>query len=58
MKTKRKLQFFLKKKNYDLIGWKIEDEFQNEMYFSLDIQNKNTEIDNDLFKIPSKLIKK
>jgi len=55
MKTKRKLQFFLKKKNYDLIGWKIEDEFQNEMYFSLNIQNKNTEIDNDLFKIPSKI---
>ena len=56
--NKRKITVFFEKKNYDLIGWKIEDEFQNEMYFSLDIQDKNTEIDNDLFKIPSKLIKK
>ena len=56
--NKRKITVFFEKKNYDLIGWKIEDEFQNEIYFSLDIQNKNTEIDNDLFKIPSKLIKR
>ena len=56
--NKKKITVFFEKKNYDLIGWKIEDEFQNEMYFSLNILNKNTEIDNDLFKIPSKLIKK
>jgi outer membrane lipoprotein-sorting protein len=50
---KKKITVFFEKKNYDLIGWKIQDKFQNEIYFSLEIQNKNTEINNDLFKIPS-----
>jgi outer membrane lipoprotein-sorting protein len=50
---KKKFTVFFEKKNYDLIGWKIQDKFQNEIYFSLEIQNKNTEINNDLFKIPS-----
>jgi hypothetical protein len=53
MKIKKKLKFFLKKKNYDLIGWKIEDEFTNEIYFSLQIQSVNTDIDRNIFKIPS-----
>ena len=51
--NEKKFTVFFNKKNYDLIGWKIEDQFQNEIYFSLEIQSKNTEIDNDLFKIPS-----
>ena len=51
--NEKKFTVFFNKKNYDLIGWKIEDQFQNEIYFSLEIQSKNTEIDDDLFKIPS-----
>ena len=47
-----KITVFFNKINYDLIGWKMEDQFQNEIYFSLEIQNKNTEIDNNIFKIP------
>jgi outer membrane lipoprotein-sorting protein len=50
--NEKKITVFFEKKNYDLIGWKIEDQFQNEIYFSLKIQSKNTEINNDLFRIP------
>ena len=44
---------FFEKKNYELIGWIIEDEFQNQIYFSLKIENINNEISKDYFKIPS-----
>ena len=54
-KNGKKITVFFEKKSYDLIGWEIEDKFQNEIYFTLKIKNKNTEIDNDLFKIPSKI---
>ena len=49
----KKLLFFFNKKNYELLGWKVEDQFRNEIYFSLKIQMMNTEIDNKIFKIPS-----
>jgi outer membrane lipoprotein-sorting protein len=52
-KNEKKITVFFEKKSYDLIGWKIESKFQNEIYFTLKIQSKNTEIDKDLFKIPS-----
>jgi len=51
--NKKKIEVFFEKKDYDLIGWKIEDEFKNEIFFSLRIQNTNIDIDNDIFKIPS-----
>jgi outer membrane lipoprotein-sorting protein len=51
--NKKKIEVFFEKKNYDLIGWKIEDEFTNEIYFSLQIQSVNTDIDRNIFKIPS-----
>jgi outer membrane lipoprotein-sorting protein len=41
------------KKDYNLKGWKIKDEFQNEIYFTLKIQTVNTEINNNFFEIPS-----
>ena len=47
-----KITVFFNKKDYDLIGWKMEDQLQNEIYFSLEIQSKNIEIDNNIFKIP------
>ena len=52
-KNGRKITIFFDKKNYQLIGWKIKDKLQNEIYFSLQIQNINTEIKDNLFKIPS-----
>ena len=48
-----KITVFFNKKNYELLGWKVEDQFRNEIYFSLKIQMMNTEIDNKIFKIPS-----
>jgi len=47
------ITILFEKKNYELIGWLIEDEFQNEIYFSLKVENINSEIDKNYFKIPS-----
>jgi len=52
-KNKKKITVIFDKKNYDLIGWKIEDKFQNEIYFSLKIQHMNSEYDPSAFKIPT-----
>ena len=52
-KNEKKITVFFDKENYELIGWEINDELQNKIYFSLKIQNINTEIKDDLFKIPS-----
>ena len=52
-KNEKKITVFFGKKNYDLVGWKIQDTFQNEIYFSLKIQSVNTEINDNIFKIPS-----
>ena len=52
-KNQGKITVFFGKKNYDLIGWLIEDKFQNEIYFSLIIENINIEIDKNYFKVPS-----
>ena len=48
-----KITIIFEKKNYDLIGWKIVDELQRKIFFSLEIQSINTEIDHNIFKIPS-----
>ena len=48
-----KITIIFEKKNYDLIGWKIVDELQRKIFFSLEIQSRNTEIDHNIFKIPS-----
>ena len=52
-KNQKIISVFFEKKNYNLIGWLIEDEFQNKIYFSLNIENINSEIDKNYFKIPS-----
>ena len=51
--NKRKIKIFFKKTNYELIGWVMEDKFQNEIYFSIKIEAINTKVDNKNFKIPS-----
>ena len=51
-KNERIITIFFDKKSYQLNGWKIKDKLQNEIYFSLQIQNINTEINDNLFKIP------
>ena len=51
-KNQKKITVFFEKKNFTLIGWLIEDDFQNQIYFSLQITKTNSEIDEDYFKIP------
>jgi outer membrane lipoprotein-sorting protein len=48
----KKIIVFFQKDSYELIGWKIIDQLQNEIYFSLKIQSINIEIKDGLFKIP------
>ena len=49
----KKITVFFKKKSYELIGWLITDELQNEINFSLKIKKINSEIDQNIFKIPA-----
>ena len=55
-KNQKNIKVFFEKKNYEIKGWSIEDEFQNEIYFSLKIVRINSDIDSDYFAIP-KLIR-
>ena len=50
--NQRIITVFFEKKNYELTGWIIEDEFKNQIYFSLKIENINGEVSKDYFKIP------
>ena len=51
--NQRKIKVFFEKENYKLIGWLVEDQLQNKIYFSLKINEINIKIDNKDFKIPS-----
>ena len=51
--NKKNITVSFQKENYDLIGWEVEDQFQNKNFFSLKVQNTNTKINENLFKIPS-----
>ena len=50
--NQKKITVFFEKENFELIGWLIEDNFQNEIYFSLKIKETNSEINKNYFKIP------
>jgi outer membrane lipoprotein-sorting protein len=52
-KNEKKITISFEKKNYELIGWRMKDILQNEIFFSLKIQNTNTQVDDNFFKIPS-----
>ena len=51
--NQKEISIFFEKKNYELKGWLIKDEFQNEIYFSLKIQKINSELDKNYFDIPT-----
>ena len=51
--NKKKNFIFFDKQNYNLIGWKIVDQLQNVVNFSLNIKYINSELDNAIFKIPA-----
>ena len=50
---KKKITILFKKKNFDLIGWKINDQFENKISFLIKILSKNQETNLEIFKIPS-----
>lgn len=49
----RKITILFKEKDFDLIGWKIKDQFENKISFLIEILSKNEEINLNIFKIPS-----
>ena len=51
-KNKKKITVFFEKEEYELIGWLLEDQLQNEILFSLKIMKINSEINDKIFKIP------
>ena len=48
----RKITILFNKKNFDLIGWKINDQFQNKISFLKKILSKNQKINLKIFEIP------
>ena len=48
----KKITLFFEKKKFELVGWEVEDELQNEIFFSLKILSINTVIKDNFFKIP------
>ena len=50
--NEKKIMIIFSKKNYNLLGWKIEDGSQNIINFSLKIKNINKKYNNNIFLIP------
>ena len=51
--NKEKIIILFEKNKYDLVGWKIVDQLQNKINFSIRIKDVNSEIDLKIFKISS-----
>ena len=51
-KNKEKIIIFFKKNTYQLIGWRVVDQLQNTINFSIKIKNVNRKINPKIFKIP------
>ena len=47
-----KITIFFDKKNLDLKGWEIKDQYNNKINFSLNIVAKNDVFKKDTFKVP------
>jgi outer membrane lipoprotein-sorting protein len=51
-KNQYKLIILFNKNNYDLLGWKVEDQFQNNISFLINIESTNNLFEKKIFKIP------
>ena len=49
---KKKIIIFFEKDSYDLVGWKVVDQLQNIIDFSIKIKRVNSEINPKIFMIP------
>jgi outer membrane lipoprotein-sorting protein len=54
-KSKNKITIYFDAKNYELIGWKVNDQLQNEINFSLKIKSINSDFNPETFKIPKRI---
>ena len=52
-RNNQKIIIFFKKNNYDLVGWRIIDQLQNVINFSIKIKHVNSEINPKKFLIPT-----
>jgi outer membrane lipoprotein-sorting protein len=52
-KNKEKIKIFFEKGTYNLVGWRIVDQLQNTIYFSIKTKHINSEINHKIFRIPS-----
>lgn len=50
--NKQIINILFEKENYNLLGWEIEDKFQNKIYFYLKIISINNDYEPALFKVP------
>ena len=47
------IRIIFDKKNFNLLGWKVNDQFNNEIDFSIKIFSTNKLYNPDVFKIPT-----
>ena len=52
-KNKEEVIIFFGAETYDLVGWRVVDQLKNIINFSIEIKNKNSEINPKIFNIPS-----
>ena len=52
IRKKKKIIIFFEKDSYDLVGWKVVDQLQNIIDFSIKIKRVNSEINPKIFMIP------
>ena len=52
-KNNEKIIIFFNKSNYDLVGWRLVDQLQNVVNFSIKITQENSKINPKIFEIPS-----
>ena len=51
--NQRKTVILFDKNNFNLIGWEIEDQFQNKIIFLIEILSINKEVNLKIFEIPA-----
>ena len=51
--NEKKITIIFNKKNFDLIGWEINDQFKNKIVFLIEILSTNEDVNLEIFKIPA-----
>ena len=52
-KNKEKIIIFFNKDSYNLAGWRVVDQLQNVVNFSIKIKRVNSKINPNVFKLPA-----